>query len=97
MGKSKGNPALGCLLVLAIGGIIYLWTISPIYGIGALVLGLILLMAANWQKDCQICGNPIKRDSYTWTMDDGQKKRVCPKCNQTLERRQSREAIKKYL
>ena len=74
MGKSKGNPALGCLFILAIGGIIYLWTISPFYGIGALVLGFILLIAASWPSSCQICGNQIKRDSYTWTMDDGQKR-----------------------
>lgn len=44
-------------------------------------------------RSCQICGNSIKRSSYTWTID-GKKKRVCPHCNQQLERQQSRNAFK---
>lgn len=34
--------------------------------------------------------------SYSWTIE-GVKKRVCPHCNQSLERKQSKAAMKRYL
>jgi ribosome-binding protein aMBF1 (putative translation factor) len=48
-----------------------------------------------WPKRCEICGVPIKRQSYTWKIGD-EKKRACPNCNRTLERRQSQRATRRF-
>ncbi len=94
MGRSKGSSAVGCFTLILIGVVAYVWSVNSTYGISALVLGLVLVFAACWPKGCQVCGNQIKRDSYTWKID-GKSKRVCPKCNQLLERRQSKKAVDK--
>lgn len=94
MGKSKGSSTVGCFTLIVIGGVIYLWSINPAAGIAALVAGIVLLFASCWPKSCQICGNEIKRGAYTWQIE-GKRKRVCPKCNQTMERRQSKQATDK--
>ncbi|MCX5638847.1 MAG: hypothetical protein NTX52_14310 [Planctomycetota bacterium] len=91
MARRKSNR-LGWLTLIIIGLIVYLWYLKPTYGIAALVVGVVLILAAFWPKTCQICGNQIRRVSYTWTIE-GQKKRVCPKCNQALERRQSKQVF----
>lgn len=94
MARSKGGSASGCFTLIIIGGVVYLWSLNPAYGIVALVVGLVLLFAACWPKSCHVCGNQIKRDSYTWQIE-GKSKRVCPKCNQALERRKSKQATDK--
>lgn len=96
MARSKGNSAVGCITLIIIGGIVYLWSLSTAYGIMALVGGLVLICAVNSPKSCQLCGNQIKRDSYNWEIE-GKSKRVCPKCNQTLERQKSKQATDKLL
>ncbi len=46
-----------------------------------------------WQtRPCEMCGNQIRKIAYNWVID-GKRKRVCPHCNQRLEREQSRRAF----
>lgn len=94
MAQSEENLAATFLILIVIAGVVYLWSINPAYGITALVVGLVLIFAACWPKSCQVCGNQIKRDSYTWQIQ-GKSKRVCAKCNQVLEWRQSKQAVDK--
>jgi hypothetical protein len=43
---------------------------------------------------CTVCGNVFRQRYYTWTVG-GRKQYLCPHCNQTLERRQSRGAMRR--
>lgn len=94
MGRSKKMSAYGCLLLLGLAGVGYLFSRHWMAGVIALGLFVFVIMKAN--APCGVCGNTIKKSSYTWTID-GKEKRVCPKCNQTLESRQSKSATSKLL
>ena len=64
------------------------------YPIPAVTIGVIIIAIMAFQvRKCELCGALIKRQSYKWEIK-GQKKRVCPKCNNNLENKRSREAIK---
>lgn len=63
-------------------------------GLGLFVL-LIVGAAFASPSRCTVCGNPIKRKYYTWTLD-GKKHRLCPHCNSSMERKRSRDAISRY-
>ncbi len=64
------------------------------YPIASIVIGLIIILIIAFQvRKCDICGALIKRQSYKWEIN-GEKKRVCPKCNNGLENKRSREAIR---
>lgn len=98
MAKKKNSP-LGCLilLVLPIGMVISLWKQNPALAVlGALgLLGLLALVGYLLRpRRCDLCGNVLKRASYRWTLE-GEKKTVCPHCNQSLERRQSKAAMRR--
>lgn len=98
MAKKKTSP-LGCLvLILPVGMFMSLWRQNPalavVAGLGLLGL-LILLLYLLRPRRCDVCGNVLKRASYSWTIE-GVKKRVCPHCNQSLERKQSKAAMKRY-
>lgn len=99
MARSKASRDLsvaGCFTLIVIGGVSYLWSLSPVVAIAALVVVLVLVVVACWPKSCQVCGNQIKRYSYNWQIE-GRSKRVCPKCNQALESRQSKQAMERLL
>lgn len=97
MAKRK-DEGLGCLLLILIGGIIYLWSQNTIWGIVALIIGLVLFFVAAIvvaiPKTCDVCNAALKRASYSWKLD-GKNQRVCPNCNRSLERKTSRAALKK--
>ena len=64
------------------------------YPIPAITIGVIIIAIMAFQiRKCELCGALIKRQSYKWEIK-GEKKRVCPKCNNNLENKRSREAIK---
>jgi hypothetical protein len=42
---------------------------------------------------CELCGNALKRASYRWMLDGGEKV-VCSHCNSALERKRSRRATR---
>jgi hypothetical protein len=44
---------------------------------------------------CQVCSNPLGRSVNVWTID-GKKQRLCSHCNQTMQRRQSSEAMRRH-
>lgn len=96
----KNNSALGCLilLVIAVGVVISAGKNNPLAGIavgaGLVVLGVIVLYALKPRR-CDICGNILQRKSYSWNIQ-GEKKRVCPHCNQSLSRKRSKDAMRQY-
>ena len=89
--SKKGDAALLSLLLL-IGVPVWLFQNHPglaIFLVAALILGLVLYAGS---RSCEICGVSLKRTVYHWNID-GKRKRVCPNCNRTLERRQSDHAL----
>lgn len=50
---------------------------------------------AQWlvPSECEQCGNEIRRNYYTWTID-GREKVVCPECNKSLRRKASKGATR---
>lgn len=99
MAKKK-NSGIGyvILFLLPVGAVVSLWEKSPVLAVVAaagllLVLGVIVRLLM--PKRCDICGNVLKRASYTWQLDN-QRKRVCPHCNNQLERQQSRAAMRQF-
>ena len=98
MAKKK-NSSLGCLILilLPIGMVVSLWKQNPALAVLAAlgVLGLLVLAVYMLKpRRCDLCGNVLKRASYRWTLE-GEKKTVCPHCNQSLERRQSKAAMRR--
>jgi phage FluMu protein Com len=98
MAKKKNSP-LGCLLLvlLPVGMVISLWKQNPALAVVAApgLLGLLVLVVYMLKPQrCALCGNVLKRASYKWTLE-GEKKTVCPHCNQSLERRQRKAAMRR--
>jgi hypothetical protein len=96
----KRNPIIGCLVILLIaaGITISVWQKNKIQGIafGAGFLVMMLLLARLLRpRRCEICGNVLQRASYKWKFGKD-KKRVCPHCNQSLQRKQSKAAMRQF-
>lgn len=91
MGRKKKADALGFVALILIGIVAAAWKANPLFGVGALVLMLILFGAMFGSKRCDICKNTIERGDYRWKID-GRNVRVCAHCNQTIRRKQSRSA-----
>jgi hypothetical protein len=99
MAKKKNSP-LGCLILvlLPVGIAISLWKQNPALAVLAALglLGLLALVVYLLRpRRCDLCRNVLKRASYRWTLE-GEKKTVCPHCNQSLERRQSKTAMRRF-
>ena len=64
-----------------------------------IVIGVVVLivLAALFSKpsSCTVCDTSIKRTYYKWRLD-GKKHFLCPNCNRSMERKQSREAMKDF-
>lgn len=43
--------------------------------------------------ECDVCGMPLKRTCYTWTLE-GTKQKLCPRCNARMENKVSKEAFR---
>ena len=96
----KKNSLSGCLIVLLVAGgaMASLWQKSPALATAAgvaVLAALGIVLYALRPRRCDVCGNVLQRKSYEWTLE-GEKKRVCPHCNQTLARRQSKAAMGRY-
>ncbi len=89
------HSGLGCVTLLVIGGVVYVWSQSVVGGVVTTVVAVSLLVYLNLPRRCNICGNVLKRSTYVWRID-GKKTRVCPHCNSSLERRQSRRGMSRY-
>src|SRR4051794_8654904 len=61
--------------------------------VGALIL-LALIGPALTPTRCTVCSNPLRRKFYTWRID-GKKHRLCPTCNASMERQQSKAAMRR--
>ncbi len=57
------------------------------------VLLLVLQIVFGKPSQCQVCGNPIRRNAYKWKLQ-GKTTWVCGNCNRSLERKASQAAIK---
>jgi hypothetical protein len=65
-----------------------------IVGIVGLVLFILVFFTIfKLQRTCDVCGLPIKRKYYSWTID-GKKQTLCPKCSSRLENKVSKSAFK---
>jgi hypothetical protein len=96
MRKSRNaGSAPGCLLIIGLGLVIYLWTIH--WGLGAAgTIGLIILAgAATRRRCCDICELQFKRRAYRWKID-GKQYLVCPICNRKLEKEQSNTKFEEF-
>jgi hypothetical protein len=65
---------------------------SSVVGVVVVVVVVLILLSSLRPKRCDICGLPFRRSFYTWNIQ-GAKKRVCPKCNQGLERHKSKQGL----
>jgi hypothetical protein len=64
------------------------------YIIGGIALVIVVVAAAFvTPAKCDICGLPIKRTSYTWTIG-GKKQKLCPRCSSRMENKISKSAFK---
>ena len=90
----------GALVTLIfIGILIYLYANHTTTAIVLTIIfvSLIGLMIATAKPGrCGICGNDLKKKSYQWELEV-KKVTVCPNCNRELEKKRSRDAVKKYL
>jgi len=58
------------------------------------IFGILILLAVIVNPGrCSVCRVPIKRKYYIWKTN-GEKLRLCPKCNSQMERKVSRDAFK---
>lgn len=95
--KRKSNPLVGgfAIFFIVIGAAVSAFQRNPLLGVvlGAGLLGLLVLIVyALRPKRCEVCNNLLQRKSYIWEIQ-GAKKKVCPHCNTTLARRQSKAAM----
>ncbi|MFC1677215.1 hypothetical protein ACFL3G_09160 [Planctomycetota bacterium] len=61
--------------------------------IGVVIL-VVIIAAFTGPGTCDICDLPIKKKHYTYKID-GKKQKLCPKCNNQMERKISKEAFKR--
>ena len=93
----KNDSAAGCSILIILIGVAYIWSKGGFWiAVPVIVLAVALIGIAAKPRRCQICGNPIKKDSHTWEIE-GKRKVVCPKCNQAIERRNSKAAVANLL
>ena len=78
---------IGLVIVIA------LWRQSTANGVIALVCWIALAAWLESPRRCQVCSKIIKRGRYVWHVE-GKKMKVCPKCNDSLERKMSKAGIK---
>ena len=93
MGRKKSGEGLGCLIVIGIT--IWLFMEYPTYawiGVGVIVVLGILIAIGSGPSTCQVCRAELKKTKYTWEIQ-GEKKTVCPKCNQRLQSKKSKQAV----
>lgn len=57
-----------------------------------ILIGIVVLAALAGPNKCDVCGLQLKRKFYNWTVE-GKKQKLCPKCNQQMERRVSKAAF----
>lgn len=88
--SSSSGGVVGILLLLALG---FVFT-RPLIGVPVLIGVVILAVVLMRPGRCGVCSNTLKRAAYTWQLGDKQVK-VCPHCNQRLEREQSRAAFRR--
>ncbi len=96
MARRKATTALDKFFskIIALVVIFILIGAAFVYPIPAIAIGVIIIAIMAFQvRKCELCGALIKRQSYKWEIK-GEKKRVCPKCNNNLENKRSREAIR---
>jgi len=61
--------------------------------IGGIILLVIIVLFCKPSR-CAICGLTIKKKYYTWEIN-GKNRKICPKCNNQMEHKVSKEAFKK--
>jgi hypothetical protein len=69
------------------------WIIFMVIGVLGALFGIGVLAALSGNVRCSVCGVPLKRKTYTWTLN-GKTQKVCPKCNSRMENKVSKDAFK---
>jgi hypothetical protein len=57
-----------------------------------IVIFSVIVGISNRQRYCDVCGLPLKRSYYTWTLE-GKNEKLCPNCNARMEKKVSRDAF----
>lgn len=94
----SGKYYLHKLIASIIGGAVLIYLLVAYWPIAVtLLVGYALwFFITHRTKRCQVCNGSLQRSSYHYTIN-GQKKRVCPHCNQNLRREISKNAVNETL
>ena len=90
---AQNHKALATLIVfvIIIGFLWWSFKNHPYITVGLIIFAG--MVAGNWPQKCYVCQNPLSKHVYKWPLD-GQNRRVCSHCNQSLQKQNSREAMK---
>ena len=53
----------------------------------------VCMVVGSMPQKCYVCKNPLSKHVFNWDLD-GRKRRVCSHCNQSLQRKNSRDAMR---
>lgn len=100
MARKKNHSCLGVLALIGVSCFIgYAAGGSTGAFIGG-VIGVILAVAIlgkDTAKKCEICGNPIKRDSYEAEVNGKKFKTICPPCKNHLMSKNRKQKMAELL
>lgn len=63
----------------------------PYISVGAFLF--VCMVIGSMPKKCYVCNNPLSKHVFNWDLD-GRKRRVCSHCNQSLQRKNSHDAMR---
>jgi hypothetical protein len=89
---ARRSSVNGCGALIGLGLIVGAVILYPVGGCIAVVVVIALVVVARIPKKCDLCGNLIRKSSFTWGIN-GKSKRVCPNCNRRIESRKSKASI----
>jgi hypothetical protein len=95
MSRKLRDSIFGWVILLCIAGVIGAWQVNTAFGIAALVGLLLVAGLLGSPSRCKICSNVLKRGAYVWKIEN-KRVRVCPKCNNSLERKVSKAGMDRF-
>lgn len=96
LSKKEINAVFSLALIGGVGYLGYLILAAMPVGAWIGLAGLVILVGilSQLRKNCQICGNPLRKSAYLLKVD-GRTRRVCSHCNRRLEGQRSRDALRR--
>jgi hypothetical protein len=87
---ASSGAASGCLIIFVV--VVGYAAQYPVIAGGAAVVLVIFMVASGRPDRCTLCNNILKRTTHLWTIS-GTKHKLCPHCNNRMERQQSKIAF----